>query len=233
MTRHYLACDLGAESGRLISGTLENGKLSLHEIHRFANTPKRLDGSLHWNIPNLILELKDGLRKAAATGLKFESISTDSWGVDYILFNSSGELLEPVYHYRDPRTKRGVDRAYSRTNWNEIFSETGIQFMPINTLFQLASEDPARLRSASFLLGGGDAFNYFLAGGTPKIEVSMASTFQLYNPRTRQWSDKLINALGLPRSLFPEIVPSATRLGTLRPELAAELGIPQLQVIAT
>jgi rhamnulokinase len=276
MTRHYLACDLGAESGRLMSGTLENGKLSLQEIHRFANTPKRVDGSLHWNIPNLILELKEGLRKAAATGLKFESISTDSWGVDYILFEDPGrtgappvqagaparlpstdfgpstradslsqqgrglgeglghaEIIEPIYHYRDPRTKHGVERAYSRTTWPEIFSETGIQFMPINTIFQLASEDPARLRGASFLLGVGDAFNYFLAGGAPKIEVSMASTFQLYNPRTRQWSDKFIHALGLPRSLFPEIVPSATRLGRLRSELAAELNLPPLEVIAT
>ena len=89
---HYLACDLGAESGRVISGTLENGKISLKGIHRFANIPKRVDGSLQWNIPNLILELKEGVRKAAATGLQFESISTDSWGVDYILFNSAGEL---------------------------------------------------------------------------------------------------------------------------------------------
>lgn len=233
MTRHYLACDLGAESGRLISGTLENGKLSLQEIHRFANTPTRVDGSLHWNIPNLILELKEGLRKAAATGLPFESISTDSWGVDYILFNAAGELQEPIFHYRDPRTKRGVEIAYTRTTWPEIFSESGIQFMPINTLFQLAAEDPARLQSAQFLLGVGDALNYFLTGGTPKIEVSMASTFQLYNPRARQWSDKLINALNLPRTLFPEIVPSATPLGTLRPELSSEIGIPQLQVIAT
>jgi rhamnulokinase len=233
MTRHYLACDLGAESGRLIAGTLENGKLSLQEIHRFANTPKRVDGSLQWNIPNLILELKEGLRKAAATGLKFESISTDSWGVDYLLFNSAGELQEPVYHYRDPRTKRGVERAYTRTTWNDIFDESGIQFMPINTLFQLAAEDPDRLRNASFLLGVGDAFNYFLTGGTPKMEVSMASTFQVYNPRTRQWSDKLIDALRFPRSIFPEIVPSAIRLGRLRPDLAAELNLPPLEVIAT
>src|SRR5687768_15514444 len=284
MTRHYLACDLGAESGRLISGTLENEKLSLQEIHRFANTPKRIDGSLQWNIPNLILELKEGIRKAARTGLHFQSISTDSWGVDYILFgvaqtlvcpptsslnatpadpksqtpnpgnpvnpvkkplpsalsapsalippSSSFEILEPIYHYRDPRTKRGVEIAYSRTTWPEIFSESGIQFMPINTLFQLAAEDPARLSSAQFLLGVGDAFNYFLTGGAPKIEVSMASTFQLYNPSTRQWSDKLISALQLPRHIFPEIVPSATRLGQLRSDRAAELNLPPLAVIA-
>lgn len=244
MTRHYLACDLGAESGRLVAGTIKEERLTLTELHRFPNVALRQDGSLLWNIPNLVLELKEGLRKAARTGLTFESISTDSWGVDYILFTSpsaspalipasDSEILEPIYHYRDPRTKRGVERAYTRTTWPEIFSETGVQFMPINTLFQLAAEDPARLDSAQFLLGVGDAFNFFLAGSTPKIEVSMASTFQLYNPRTGQWSDKLIHALDLPRSLFPEIVPSATRLGKLRPELSAELGLPSLEVIAT
>src|SRR5688572_6552404 len=232
MTRHYLACDLGAESGRLISGTLENGKLSLQEIHRFANTPKRIDRSLHWNIPNLILELKEGLRKAARARLAFESISTDSWGVDYILFNAAGEIQEPVFHYRDPRSKRGVEQAFACVQWPEIFSESGIQFMPINTLFQLAAEDPKRLERASFLLGVGDAFNYFLSGAV-KIEVSMASTFQLYNPRTHAWSDKLISALGLPRGIFPEIVPSGTRLGKLRPDLATELDLPPIDVIAT
>ena len=244
MTRHYLACDLGAESGRLVAGTITEERLTLTELHRFPNVALRQDGSLRWNIPNLVLELKEGLRKAARTGLTFESISTDSWGVDYILFTSpsansalipasDSEILEPIYHYRDPRTKRGVERAYTRTTWPEIFSETGVQFMPINTLFQLAAEDPARLHSAQFLLGVGDAFNFFLAGSTPKIEVSMASTFQLYNPRTRTWSDKLIHALKLPRTLFPEIIPSATRLGKLRPELAAELNLPSLEVVAT
>src|SRR6187455_1029191 len=133
MKRHYLACDLGAESGRLISGTLEDGRLSLQELHRFANTPVREAGSLRWNIPNLILELKEGLRKAARTGLPFESISTDSWGVDYILFNDAGEIQEPVFHYRDQRSKRGVEQAFARVQWPEIFSESGIQFMPINT----------------------------------------------------------------------------------------------------
>jgi rhamnulokinase len=232
MTRHYLACDLGAESGRLVSGTIENGRLSLHELHRFPNVPVREQGSLRWNIPNLILELKEGLRKAASTGLDFESISTDSWGVDYVLFNDAGEIQEPVFHYRDARSKRGVEQTLARITWPEIFAESGIQFMPINTLFQLAAEEPRRLEKASFLLGVGDAFNYFLSG-IPKIEVSMASTFQLYNPRTRAWSDRMISTLGLPRRLFPEIVPSGTRLAKVREELAAELGLKRIEVVAT
>jgi rhamnulokinase len=232
MTRHYLACDLGAESGRLMAGTIADGKLSLEELHRFANLPVREGGSLRWNIPNLILELKEGLRRAACSGRKFESISTDSWGVDYILFNQAGEIQEPVFHYRDARSQRGVEQASARVTWPEIFAESGIQFMPINTLFQLAAEDPNRLRSASFLLGVGDAFNYFLSGNA-KIEVSMASTFQLYNPHTRAWSEKLISALGFPRSLFPPVVSSGARLGKMRAGLATELDLDPVEVIAT
>lgn len=232
MTRHYLACDLGAESGRLVAGTLANGELSLRELHRFSNIPIRERGSIRWNFQNLVLELKEGLRTAARTGLQFESISTDSWGVDYVLFDRAGEIQEPVFHYRDPRSRLGVERAFTRVPWSEIFEESGIQFMPINTLFQLAADDPERLRHAEFILGVGDAFNYFLSGAV-KIEASMASTFQLYNPRTGAWSDKLIRALELPRDLFPTIVPSGTRLGKLRPELAAELELPQIEVIAT
>jgi rhamnulokinase len=232
MMRHYLACDLGAESGRLMQGTIDNGRLTLQELHRFGNVPIREGGSLRWNIPNLILELKEGLRKAARTRLDFESISTDSWGVDYILFNEAGEIQEPVFHYRDPRTTSGVERAFERVKWPEIFAETGIQFMPLNTLFQLAAEDPARLKRASFLLGVGDAFNYFLSG-VAKTDASMASTFQLYNPRSGSWSEKLISVLDFPRKIFPPIVPSGTRLGLLRPELAVELDFKPIEVIAT
>jgi rhamnulokinase len=229
---HYLACDLGAESGRVILGSLADAKLSLQELHRFANTPVRQDGSLQWNIPNVVLEVKEGMRKAGALGLELAGVSTDSWGVDYILFDESEAMMQPVYHYRDSRSKRGMEVAFSKVSWDAVFAETGIQYMPINTLFQLASEEPARLRQAKFLLGVGDAINFFLSGAA-QIEVSMASTFQLYNPRLKHWSEKLIGALSFPRSIFPPIAPSGTRLGKLRPELAAELGLKNLEVIAT
>ena len=232
MATNYLAVDLGAESGRVMAGTLDRGVLSLQEVHRFANLPVREEGSLHWNVSNLILEIKEGLRKAPGTALRFESISTDAWGVDYMLFNGAGEVLSPTFHYRDGRTKRGVEAALGRISWERIFGETGIQFMPINTIFQLASESPERLGEAEFLLGIGDGVNFFLSG-TRKMEVSMASTFQLWNPRTAGWSDELISAVGVPRHLFPEVVPSGTRLGPMRTELAYETGLPKLEVIAT
>jgi rhamnulokinase len=229
---HFLACDLGAESGRVIAGTLEGGVLSLKEIHRFANVPLRVDGSLCWNFPNLILEIKEGLRKAAATGFAYSSISADSWGVDYVLFNARGDFMPPVFHYRDQRTLAGMERVFARVEQAQIFAETGIQHMPINTIFQLAAEPSERLEGAALLLGVGDAVNFYLSGH-PAIEASMASTFQLYNPRERAWSEKLIGKLDLPRRLFPEIVPAGARLGPLRAELARELCLPGMEVLAT
>ena len=232
MAKHYLACDLGAESGRLMLGTLDGGRLELEEIHRFPNTPLRLDGALHWNIPLLFDELKAGLRRVAARKIASESIGCDAWGVDYALFDGAGKIISPTFHYRDDRCARGVERTLARLDWPAIFAETGIQFMPINTIFQLAAETPARLAGAHRLLLIGDAFN-FLLSGVARIEESMASTTQLYNPRTRRWSPRLLNELNLPSKIFPEIVSSGTRLGKLLPTVAAETGLPPIEVIAT
>lgn len=232
MEKHYLACDLGAESGRLVRGTIARGKLSMEEIHRFPNTPKRENGSLLWQIDDLFQELKAGLRKAASSGLSYQSISCDSWGVDYVLLDQSQKLMAPTFHYRDPRTQQGLNRVMSRTDWPTIFSETGIQAMPINTLIQLASESPTRLQQASQILGIGDAFNCFL-GGSPRIEVSMASTFQLYNPVRQTWSSPLCQAIGISPDLLAPVVKSGTDLGTVNEVLQAETGIGPLKIIAT
>ena len=177
MTTHYLAIDLGAESGRLILGTLADGKLSLREIHRFANGPVRRGPALHWNMEKLFNEVKTGLKKAARLKVPIASISTDSWGVDYVLYGATGRMMLPVFHYRDPRTARGVEIANARAGWPLIFAETGIQFMPLNTIYQLAAEDPARVKRAAGLLMVGDAFNHFLCGKAV-AEESLASTTQ-------------------------------------------------------
>jgi rhamnulokinase len=232
MGTHYLACDLGAESGRLMLGTLADGRLTLQEIHRFANTPIRSAGSWHWNIAGLFEALKIGLRKAAALNHFIASISADSWGVDYILCDEGGDLMPPTFHYRDGRTARGVEAAIAKIAWETIFEETGIQFMPLNTLFQLAAESPERLGRAARLLTIGDAFNYWLCG-VARIDQSNASTTQLYNPRAGQWSKTLLEALDLPGKLFPAIVACGTKLGTLRPELSRETGLPEIPVIAS
>jgi len=232
MTTHYLACDLGAESGRVILGSLDAGKLSLEELHRFPNTPVKVDGSLCWDIPRLFGELKTGLRKAGTLKLPIASISTDSWGVDYLLLDAQGEIIPPVFHYRDPRTARGVARVKASVEWPNIFDETGIQYMPLNTLYQIATEPSERLAGAARVLMIADAFNFFLCGQAA-IEESNASTTQFYNPRTRKWSTKFLAALDLPERLLPAIVPSGTRLGRLRKELADETGLPAIEVIAS
>jgi rhamnulokinase len=177
-------------------------------------------------------DLKAGLKKAAARRLPLSSVSTDSWGVDYVLLDAQGELMPPSFHYRDGRTARGVSRVRERVDWETVFAETGIQFMPLNTIYQLAAETPERLAAAGQFLMVADAFNFFLSG-TARVEESNASTSQLYDPRRRQWSKRLLDCLGLPERLFPALVPSGTSLGGLRPALARELGLPDLEVIAS
>ena len=232
MTTHHLACDLGAESGRLMLGTLDAGKLTLEEVHRFPNTPIKVGESLHWNIPMLFEELKTGLKKAAARKLPIASISCDAWGVDYLLFAADGSLMSPTFHYRDPRNPRVVEKVHKVVSWKTIFAETGIQFMAINTLYQLAAETPERLAQADRLLLIGDGVNYLLSG-VAKTEQSIASTTQLYNPCNQAWSTKLIRALGFPEKLFSSIVSSGTQLGTLKRELAEGAGLAATEVIAT
>jgi len=232
MTTHYLACDLGADSGRLMLGTLAAGRLTLEELHRFPNGAIAAGASLHWDIPRLLAELKTGLKKAAARALPIASISADSWGVDYLLYDEAGRILDPVHHYRDPRCPGGVQAVHSRMTWPELFAETGLQFLQFNTVFQLAAEPAERLNRARLILGVGDAFNHWLSG-VARFEESLASTTQLYNPRTRNWSTTLLDRLGIPARLFPPIVRSGTVLGPLRPELASELGIADLQVVAS
>jgi rhamnulokinase len=232
MSTHYLACDLGAESGRLMLGTLADGRLTLEEVHRFGNSPERVQGSLRWNIPELWTGLKEGLRKVAQRRLSISSISTDSWGVDYVLFDEKGAIIEPVYHYRDARTARGVEKVRATIGWESLFAETGIQFMSLNTIYQLAAENAQRLQSATQLLLIGDAFNFFLSG-VARAEASLASTTQLYNPKTKSWSPRLLRDLQIPAHLFPATIPSGTVLGPLKEEVCRETGLAPFPVIAT
>jgi rhamnulokinase len=191
MPTHYLACDLGADSGRLMLGTLDGGKFSVEELHRFPNGPVKTSGALHWNIEGLFNELKTGMKKAAAKNLPIASISTDSWGVDYVLFDDRGLVMPPVWCYRDSRTACGVENVKAKVDWPSIYAETGIQFMALNTIYQLAAETSERLASAKQLLLIGDAFNFYCSG-VARNEVSLASTTQLYNPQTKTWSQKLL-----------------------------------------
>jgi rhamnulokinase len=230
----YVAFDLGAESGRVLLGSLDGFRLELEEVHRFPNGAVQVRDSLRWDVLHLFEELKTGLRKVAARGVPVAGISTDSWGVDYVLLHGREPLLSVPFHYRDARTEGAMERAFRAVSADEIFAETGIQFMPINTLFQLcedAHSRPGLLGMADKFLNIGDYFNC-LFSGVCKAEESLASTTQLYNPRTRTWSARLIGKFGLPARIMPEVVASGTRLGPLLPAIAAETGLSGVQVIA-
>lgn len=232
---HYIACDLGAESGRVMLGRLEGERLTLEELHRFPSAATRVLGSLRWDVLRIFEELKNGLRKVAQSGVPAASLSVDSWGVDYVLVNAVHPMLWPPFHYRDARTETTYDRVRAQVGTELIFAETGIQFMAINTIYHLASDlEKSRplLEAADCFLTIGDYFNYLFCG-VPRVEESNASTTQLYNPRTRCWSQVLIERCGFPRRIFPELVPSGTVLGRLLPEVVAETGLDAVQVVAT
>ena len=215
-----------------MSGSLKDQRLDLRELHRFPNVPISRDGQLVWNFPALIQGLKEGLGVAGRSGEMFESFSTDSWGVDYVLLDLQGRVLEPVFHYRDSRTARGVAAVYERVDWPTVFAETGIQFMPLNTLFQLAAEGSGRLEQARRILGIGDAFNY-LVSGVAETELSMASTFQLYDPVAKGWSRRLLDLIGIREPQLGRIVPSGTVIGRFSESVANESGLPRLKVVAS
>src|SRR5206468_2327271 len=155
-----------------------------------------------------------------------------SWGVDYMLFGADGSLIPPTYHYRDPRSRAGMKEVLAKVPWETIYAETGIQKMPINTLFQLGAEKSKRIGKAHQLLSVADWFNYLLSG-VAKFEITMASTTQLYNPIAKNWSDKLIQTLRLPPKLLPQVVPSGTVLGPLRSDIAQQTNLEDVQVVAS
>ena len=231
---HYLAIDLGAESGRVMLGTLQDGRLSLEELHRFSNGAVVIKGSRRWDLLHLYAEIVQGLRNAGARGLPVRSLSADSWGVDYALLQGSEPFLAPPYQYRDERTDGSYERLGEVTR-EEIYAATGIQFMTINTLCQLHTDlllRPEILKFADRFLLIADAVNHLL-GGEPVAEASLASTTQLYDPASHDWARPLIARLGLPESLVPRVVPSGTSIGTLTPELQNETRLGPVKVVAT
>jgi rhamnulokinase len=233
--RCYIACDLGAESGRVMLGRLEDERLTITEIHRFPNAAVRVAGSLRWNVMGIYEALKTGLGKVAQLGLPIVSLSVDSWGVDYVLYNAVHPQLGLPFHYRDARTDATYPRLTKALGPELIYAETGIQFMSINTLYHLASDvdqSAALLEVADGFLTIGDYFN-FLFSGVPCVDQSNASTTQMYNPHTRSWSEVLIKRCGFPPRIFPRIVPSGTVLGPLLPEVARETALEGVQVITT
>jgi rhamnulokinase len=236
-TANFLALDLGAESGRAVAGRFNGDTLSLGEIHRFANGPVRVHTSLHWNALSLFTEMKNGVAKAVNEhGLNISSCGVDTWGVDFGLLDQAGNLIGNPYHYRDSRTDGMIEKACEIVPRDEIFAQTGLQFMQLNTLFQLlamAQQKSPVLDIASDLLFMPDLFHYWFTGQKVN-EFTIASTSQCYNMQQRQWATPLLEKLGLHTHIFQEIIQPGTKLGPILPSIAEELGLKNhIEVIAT
>jgi rhamnulokinase len=234
-THHYLAVDLGAESGRVMLGTLAEGRVALEEIHRFPNKVITRGEHIHWDLAHLDKEIFAGLEKAAQRGLPITGISADSWGVDYVLLDAQGKALGLPYCYRDGRTADAVTSFFKKLPFAQVYAETGIQFMAINTIYHFEAQqqaDPAVFAGADRFLNMADYFNARFSG-VEAAEQSLASTTQLYNPKSKTWSEKLSTALGVKNSLFPKIVPSGTPLGPVTGVLKSYPALAETQVIAT
>jgi len=215
-TLHYLAVDLGASSGRTIVGTLDNGTLTLKEMNRFWNGPTDVRGTLLWDFVHLLRNLKEGIalaKKEFGDGLV--SMGIDTWGVDFGLFDADGNLLRNPVNYRDSRTIGMMEKVFEKVPKEEVFAQTGIQFMELNTLCQLMSlslADSFQYRSADKLLFSPDLLGYWLTGNMV-AERSIASTSQFYNPATKDWAYDLLEKLDIRTDLFAELVDPGTVIG--------------------
>ena len=229
----YLAVDLGASSGRVIAGLLNDGKLELNVLHRFENSVVRVHDSLQWDVLGLWKEIQEGLRVAASQHEQIESVGVDTWGVDYVLVDKSEQLTGVARCYRDNRNQGMTERSFEIVPREEIFEATGLQFMDINTLYQLLAaklaDDPALQIADGFMMMG-DFFHWLLTGKR-SIEATNASTTQLLDPRTKSWRYDLIERFGFPSELFQELVEPGTNLGNVQESVATVTGLTEVPVI--
>jgi rhamnulokinase len=242
MTTAYIAIDLGAESGRVIVGVLENERLRLEEVHRFLHESVWLPTGLHWNITGIWREVIVGLRKAADWGranrVELVSVGVDTWGVDWGVLDEAGELAGVPHCYRDPRNAAAYDAVVEKLGADRIYRTTGIQFMPLNSLYSVYAHfsrylgDPKALANLERLLFIPDLLHYWLSGRCT-IEATIASTSQMVDCHTGDWAREMLAELGL---LAPELSPytfPGDVIGTLLPKVAVETGLPAgLRVVA-
>jgi rhamnulokinase len=238
MPNGYISIDLGAESGRVIVGVLDEGRLRLEELHRFLHAPVVMPTGLHWDITGIWREVVAGLKRAGgwanANGVSLVSVGVDAWGVDWALLDAEGELIGLPHAYRDPRCGPASERAIAQLGADRIYQTTGIQIMPINTLFTLYAHhlaDPGALVAAKHLLFIPDLIHYWLSGERV-VEATAASTSQMVDCKTGAWATDLLSDLGMPTHFLGEISPPGSVVGTIRSALAEETGLPlKLKVV--
>ena len=230
--KKVLAFDFGASSGRAMLGSFDGEGIKLEEIHRFSNDPVVINKTMYWDILRLMHEIKQGLIKAKV--YDFESIGIDTWGVDFGLLDQKGYLLENPVHYRDTRTQGMLVESFKKISKERFYKITGNQFMELNTVFQLLSlvkERPELLERVDKMLLMPDLMNYMLTGNKA-TEYSIASTTQLLNANHRNWSDEVLESLEIPKNILTDIIKTGTKVGILSEEIANELEIPRVEVIA-
>ncbi|WP_159523359.1 rhamnulokinase [Sunxiuqinia indica] len=232
---NFLAFDLGASSGRAILGTLEQGKLKLTEVHRFDNQMQYINGHFFWNIFSLFNELKTGLKKCIQEfGVQPDSIGVDTWGVDFVHLNKEGMIISLPFAYRDSRTDTSMDELFAKIPKEEVYEQTGIQFMQFNSLFQLFSmiqDQSSLLEITDKILFMPDALNY-LFSGEAVAEYTIASTSQMVVPGEMKWQTGLIEKAGIPTSILANLVKPGTQIGKIKPDVAQETGSTEVPVIA-
>jgi rhamnulokinase len=227
------AVDLGAQSGRVVLGRFDGERIAIEEVRRFDNVPVLAAGTLHWDVLRLYEDVLTGLSAAARDPHEIDSVGVDSWGVDFALVNRAGSLIGNPVHHRDRRTEGAMERVFARVPARELYDRTGIQLMPINTLFQLfvmAEVGDRALEVAHRLLFMPDLFHFWL-GGVASCELTNASTSQCYDPRAQAWATDVLARLGLPAEVFRETAAPSSVLGPLRPEVAERTRLRRAVVV--
>lgn len=220
--KRVLAFDFGASSGRAILAEYDGGALTYKEVHRFENCPRESEGNFRWDFSDLMANVRLGIEKAGA----FDSVAFDTWGVDFGLLDENGELLGDPVHYRDGRTEGMTDKAFRTMDAGALYAATGSQIMSINTLFQLLAvkeSDPETWSRAKRLLFMPDLFAHALCGADA-CETTIASTSQMLDARTGAWSREVLDAFGIPETLFAPLVKSGTVVGEYRGAKVVEIG---------
>ncbi|MDE7417713.1 MAG: rhamnulokinase [Lachnospiraceae bacterium] len=226
MEKYYLAIDIGASSGRHILSHMENGKIVLEEIYRFPNGMEEHQGQKIWNVDALFGEIKTGMMKCKELGKIPVSVGIDTWAVDFVLLDQNDERIGNAVAYRDERTKNMDEKVYELIVEKELYGRTGIQKQIFNTIYQLMAlktKSPADLQKASKLLLIPDYFNFLLTGKAV-TEYTNATTTQLVNAHTKDWDEELIHKLGFPASIFQQIQLPGTELGSMKEDIAEEIG---------
>lgn len=230
MIRNYIAIDIGASSGRLIAGTCRHQKIEIKEIHRFKNGFTKRDGHDRWDIGRLIEEIFTGLEKAKKMGIEACMLGIDTWAVDYVLVDKNGDRLQDPVSYRDPRTVGAIEALTSKYSKQFIYKKTGIQFLELNTLYQLYAEDKNLLEKADKILLIPDYIGYVLTGKAVS-EVTNSSTTQMLNLRDKLFDKDLLNHVHVSADKFAKLADAGTILGEIKPEWYQKYDLPACQVV--